>query len=783
MSHVAPRVLFGSKAETLDRVGPYLTTAKVLPQLRFQLGDWREDPAHILAELKAKPWGARPVIVRSSASAEDRAGQSMAGHFLSVANVEPAEVAQAIEKVAASFGQDPAPAEQIFVQPMLTEVTQSGVAFSRDPNTGSPYLVINYDNAGDTAAVTSGGRAELSTYVYWRGREKPCPAPLDRVADLADELERLLGNDALDIEFAFTRAGELVLLQVRPLVLADIARADLASHRALLTAIGEKIRQANRPHPYLRGRHTLYGVMPDWNPAEIIGTRPRQLALSLYRNLVTDSIWAYQRHNYGYRNLRSFPLMQSFHGLPYIDVRLSFNSFIPSDIPDGLADRLVDCYIEQLRAAPVLHDKVEFEIVYSCYAFDLDQRLRRLEEYGFSEEERGVLSQSLLRLTNRIVHSDKGLWRADAERIRMLEERQRIIGSSDMDLISRIYWLIEDCKRYGTLPFAGLARAGFIAVQILRSLVAVDALTPEQYDAFMASLDTVSGRMARDLKRLSKPAFLAEYGHLRPGTYDILSPRYDEAPELYLTFDQDAAEEPEAANSHPPFALSLPQMRRITDLLQQHGLEMDVVSLFEFLQAGIQGREHAKFIFTRSLSNVLSLLVELGNSHGFDREDISFLDIARIEDMYASSGDIKRILAESIAQGRARYVETQQICLPPLLGTPEDVWGFFVPPTSPNFITQLQAQGLVRSYKEPSSQLKDSIVMIPSADPGFDWIFSHGIKGFITAYGGVNSHMAIRAGELKIPAVVGAGESLFQRWSGARRLHLDCAGRRVEILE
>ena len=42
-----------------------------------------------------------------------------------------------------------------------------------------------------------------------------------------------------------------------------------------------------------------------------------------------------------------------------------------------------------------------------------------------------------------------------------------------IDKISRIYWLLEDCKRYGTLPFAGLARAGFIAVQLLRSLVAV----------------------------------------------------------------------------------------------------------------------------------------------------------------------------------------------------------------------------------------------------------------------------------------------------------------------
>ena len=82
------------------------------------------------------------------------------------------------------------------------------------------------------------------------------------------------------------------------------------------------------PHPYLIGKRTVFGVMPDWNPAEIVGVRPQPLALSLYRELITDAIWAYQRNNYGYRNLRSFPLMPNFFGLPYIDVRLSFNSFI-----------------------------------------------------------------------------------------------------------------------------------------------------------------------------------------------------------------------------------------------------------------------------------------------------------------------------------------------------------------------------------------------------------------------------------------------------------------------
>jgi phosphoenolpyruvate-protein kinase (PTS system EI component) len=78
--------------------------------------------------------------------------------------------------------------------------------------------------------------------------------------------------------------------------------------------------------------------------------------------------------------------------------------------------------------------------------------------------------------------------------------------------------------------------------------------------------------------------------------------------------------------------------------------------------------------------------------------------------------------------------------------------------------------------------LAGAIVSIPNADPGFDWLFAYPIAGLITAGGGPNSHMAIRAGELGLPAVIGAGEVLYRRWSGAQRVHLDCAGRRVEVL-
>lgn len=769
---------FSTKAGTLTTLQAVLRTARIAPLVAFLVADWWKGRqaclASVLEDLGPPLW-----IVRSSCGREDEAKVSNAGAFLSIANVDAAGLDAAINEVIASYG-EAAPDDEVLIQPMLQKVIRSGVAFSHDPNTCTPYRVVNWSEGSDTAAITGGTAGR----VWQQAAHSPVPHPpeLVPIVRLLEELLILFGQVPIDCEFAVTEAdnpdGEPVLwlLQVRPLVLT--AEPETAEHQAkCLGMIADKLARGMRPHPFLKGHSTVYGVMPDWNPAEIIGIRPKPLALSLYRELVTDAIWAYQRHNYGYRNLRSFPLMPHFLGLPYIDVRLSFNSFIPADLDEGLADRLVDHYINSLLAEPTFHDKVEFEIVFSCYALDLPAQMRRLRDAGFSERECDALANSLRRLTNRILHPSDGLWRWDAAKIDTLNARRERLLATSTDPLDRMYWLLEDTKRYGTLPFAGLARAGFVAVQMLRSLVAVGVFSQADYDAFLASTHTVSGQLAHDRAVLDKTSFLARYGHLRPGTYDILSPRYDEAPELYFDWNH----HPPVPAAVKPFSLTLPQMRELGRLLQAHGLEVDPVGLFDFMQAGIEQREMSKFHFTRNLSDAMALMVQIGEQYGFDREDLAYSEIAAFKELHVAATDPQEVLARSIEQGRKRHADTLKIALPPLITRPEDVWAFEWPATAPNFITQKQVTAPVIGSKE-RNRLAGALVCIPNADPGFDWLFAYPIAGLITAWGGANSHMAIRAGELGLPAVIGAGEVLYRRWSSAQRLYIDCAGRRVEVL-
>lgn len=770
----------GSKSETLEHLEGVLRSARVLPQIRFSLAEWKRQREAVWKKILSAGWDTVALIVRSSALDEDQEGRAQAGRFLSVPNVagRPA-IEKAIFQVAASF-EDQNPSHQIFLQPYLKDVILSGVAFSRDPNTGGPYFVINFDEkSGSSSSVTS-GRSSFHKTIFVH-REAPIeiqPKKMLQVLSLLREVEDLLGLEAVDVEFAVGRDAKLYLLQARPLAIPAM-KVSATEHKQVLKSIRKKIAESIKPHPYLFGKRTVYGVMPDWNPAEIIGIRPRPLALAMYKELITDNIWAYQRDNYGYRNLRSFPLLVDFSGLPYIDVRVSFNSFIPADLETPLAKRLADYYIRRLIENPQQHDKVEFDIIYSCYTLDLPARLESLKKEGFSKIDLKKLSESLRVLTNRIVHEKEGLWKHDIEKIHELTHRRHTIFSSSLEPVSKIYWLLEDCKRYGTLPFAGLARAAFIAVQLLKSLESTGILSCDHCVTFMASLNTVSSALKRDFTKLNKEEFLKRYGHLRPGSYDILSPRYDEAPEKY--FDWSTKKRPSLTKTKP-FRLSRKQSGQIQSLLAEHGFDHSAESFFRFIREAIEGREYAKFIFSRSLSDSLSLFKNFSQAQGFSLEDTSYADIECIKTLYSSSAEPRSLLEASIRQGKRRYAATLSLSLPPLIVKPDEVWSFEQPPSEPNFVTLGNASGAVSLEKNGNKRLKDSILFLPSADPGYDWIFSHGIAGFVTKYGGVNSHMAIRAGEMKIPAVIGAGETLYTDWSKARKIRIDCEARQVTAL-
>jgi hypothetical protein len=770
---------FCGKAGTLLGLKSHISKGQIPQFLIFTFENWQSSASKIISTVD-EVFDSKVLIIRSAAANEDSGLSSNAGKYLTVKNVSISNLEEAINKVFDSY-KKPIASDQVIVQTQLVNTISSGVVFTHDQKSGSPYQTYNWHTGEDTSFVTGGlGGMTWRRFGGINSQSADFPSDLNLVIPLVDELNSLADDVPLDIEFAITKNSDgsdvCWLLQVRPLNINGnrITNTDLLPH---LIEIQGLIKVLAKPQPFVLGDSIILGVMPDWNPAEMIGIQPKPLALSIYRDLITDSTWAYQRHNYGYRNLRGFPLMKDFYGLPYIDVRLSFNSFIPADLDESLAERLVNHYMNQLSTQPWLHDKVEFEIVHSCLTFDTKDRLSQLSPKIFSKHESTQIFESLKKLTNRMLEPIEAPWILDEKRLQTLVSRHSTIMASTKDKVSLVYWLLEDTRRYGTLPFAGLARAGFIASQMIKSLVDIDVIDQESASAFYASLSTVGGQLAGAMKSENIESILKKYGHLRPGTYEITNLRYDEAPELYLKKIQQNRLPSELSN----FEFSENSKKEVDLLLKRDGLDATFVSFICFAKSAIELREYAKFCFTKNVSDALSLIAEMGESLGISREDMSYCDIAIIFDLYVSPGGMKEKILQSIENGKIRYEIASAIALPPLITRASDVWSFHYPKVKPNFVGSERVTAPVEKIPTDNSLL-GKIILIENADPGYDWLFTHDIAGLITAWGGANSHMAIRCAELRIPAAIGVGQNEFERFSSANRVLMDCSSHLIEIL-
>ena len=86
---------------------------------------------------------------------------------------------------------------------------------------------------------------------------------------------------------------------------------------------------------------------------------------------------------------------------------------------------------------PELHDKIEFEIVYSCYTFDLKKRLDDLPNELFTPTEKNQIFDSLRNLTTNIISPSNGLWNKDAKKIDVLNKRREQLLESFDDPIDK----------------------------------------------------------------------------------------------------------------------------------------------------------------------------------------------------------------------------------------------------------------------------------------------------------------------------------------------------------
>ena len=362
-----------------------------------------------------------------------------------------------------------------------------------------------------------------------------------------------------------------------------------------------------------------------------------------------------------------------------------------------------------------------------------------------------------------------------------------------MSHLEKALLLLEDIKLYGTLPFAHLARSAFVAISLLRSAVSTGVLTEEERDDFLNSIHTVSQDFTNDSiacsnNKISWNDFVNKYGHLRPGTYDITSPSYLSDPEVYLRPVLDQASKNINSSKNKKGKLWEQSCNKFFDSLNISGLNGSKEEFERFLKNSIEGREYAKFAFTKNLSAALDEIIAWGENYDLDAETISCLSVEDLK--LLSKGTIPQTRIKEWVLSKAKEIKKiklieKSIELPPLICSKEDFSDFLYPESQPNFIGNAKVTALCINLEDINAakeSVEGKIVLIPQADPGYDWLFGRNIAGLITMFGGANSHMGIRAAEFGLPAAIGIGETLYRNLSNKSKLELNPGERIIRSL-
>jgi len=784
--------LFKTKADTLKQLTELVKHSKIEKIYAFTVEEWQRSRIGILKHISSN--FNKKIIVRSSAVGEDSTISSKAGSYESILNVNTSskkEITNAINSVISSYeiknnnNND----NQILIQNQTLNVVISGVIFTRTPDVGSPYFVINFEEGNLTTGVTKGS-INNTVKIFRKINPKLISKKWACLIISVKEIEKIVNSDKLDIEFGITKNNQVVLFQVRPLTSIKEKSKNIPDHDISKIVLKSKkhFKKLNNFHHVL-GNKTVFSDMADWNPAEIIGNNPNLLDYSLYDFLIMKNSWSVGRSALGYQNVEPYRLMRKFGSKPYVDTRGSFNSLIPHNINQKLKKKLVNFYLKKLTNNPHLHDKVEFEILFTCYDFTLPDRLNELKKHGFSKFEITQIKKELLKLTIEIIEKFPKISSNCLSLTNKMSDNRKKIKSNlkhsitAKNLVVSVEQLLNDCKKFGTIPFSTMARIAFIGSIMLKSLQKQGYLDSYFVENFMNSISSPLSEIQDDMnavinKKLTKKQFLKKYGHLRPGTYDITASRYDVQKKFFdnvkfLKIDKKNIRNIKTDN--------------LDEIFLEHNLKSNTLNFLNFVEESLVKREQLKFEFTKNLSYALELIAEIGTKLGFSRKEMACLDIKTILKLKNHSfSQIRDIWTRKINQEKIKKTFNDYVVLPSLIFSENDFEIIQYNIAEPNYITNKKLTSEIihlKYFDEIITDLNNKIILIENADPGYDWIFTKNPSALITKYGGVASHMSIRCAEMGLPAAVGCGEILFEKLKSAHKILLDCKNKEILILE
>ncbi len=730
----------------------------------FNHNEYKRQKRQILNKIKT--FFDHKIIVRSASNDED-AKFTNAGKYLSISNISKNDyrnLNNAISSVFASYGERKN--QFIIVQEYINNADSVGVIFTRDPKNGAPFRTINFNDSSQTSIITSGKENGKIIYYFKEAKISFQKKKINLIDKTIRKLEKYFLSKNLDVEF-LTLKEKIYILQVRQLNL-DIFNKNI-NFKKSLKDLEKKLLKMQTEKSLLLGKERFFSTMTDWNPAEIIGLKPKPLSISLYKYLITDNIWAKSRADLGYNDLSNAPLLYSFLGTPYIDVRTDINSFLTNSLTKKINNKLVNFYLKEFKKNPNYYfDKIESKLVINCISLNINKYRKILSNSKLSKTEVLKVIRKYKILTESIISK----LNSNIQKYKNGEKLFLKIKKSDASTINKIYLLSDLCINHGTLPFANIARMSFIGVEFLNSFVELKIINQKDKDLFLESLNSISTEMNTLLSRNRKSEFLRKFGHLRPNTYEISNKNYMQDFNLYF------GKKTTNKSINKKFNFTSNQYKEINNHLLKKGFNIKVKELITFIKSSIAEREASKLFFTKIIDEIFNQLRILFSRIGLNQNNLQYLDFNEILILYNkfSHENIDVDLNRLCLKNKKEYDYNINFNLPNIITNSKNIYYFEEKNASPTFITNKTITSELIFLNDVSKKINinDKIICIENADPGFEFIFNHKIKGLITAFGGPNSHMSIRCNEFSIPAAIGIGEKKFQQLIKNNILYLNC---------
>jgi glutamine kinase len=721
------------KASVLMGLRGRLHSARIPDCVLISWRDWRRDREFVLARtLMLLTRGT--LAVRSARVNEDHDVHD-AGRYLSLLDV-PARsdrLAESIDRVFDSYDQSRED-DGVLVQPQIPGVRRAFVA-STCGAWSSAYHSISFTTGPAPDAITRGDSPAETWHVLPYDSRASLPGPVARAFDVLLELCGIFDSAPFEIELV-EDADSFWLLQVRP----------LPGDRAARLPSGSLERAASELNDVHVKGASLLGLMPDWNTAELLGAHPRPLALTLFQTLIGEEVWWRARNALGYARPYTNQLIQSIAGRPYIDVRASFESLCPAALPEHDRRRLVDAWIARLRCNPVLHDRIEFEIVLSGIEFDSAARLEALDCK--------VSAKALLPALRRI--SLTALDRNELEEtIRTFTYLLSEQTSATDPLAARLQALADMVST----AFARAARCDFLVQSLWHSAARRGAISAQRCLSMLADASSSIPITGNGAARAA-----------RPSQFDIRSVMSTPVDATGNSFSEGVC-----------FRLSEQESSAIAGLLRELSLPWSADELVTLARLAARARELGKRTLAALLGDWMSNVRHHGMQRGIDVEALSWLSWQEAIDENLDKAEIDR----RVADARLRHRIDAHLKMPMLLAEESELRAVCMPSATGHFHGRgvVEAPLVLLDSQSGHHELPaGSIIAIASADPGFEWIFSRRPRALITAFGGPHSHMALRCADVGCGAVLGLGSDRFDRLIHASHLRIDFDQDHIEVV-